>query len=176
MLGISRSTCLLTVMAIVAVVNVVNARSSVAAGNPAGQTKPAAGTSEACTLLTKEIAAAALGEAVAGPKSTVVPAGASGPGGGAASSCEYTGSGLHTVHLNVMHFDAATAAVYKGLCAQKTKDGLTGLGEVACWYNPKHEELQVLKGTTFLSIEMRRAGDPTESIKGAAKKIYDALK
>ena len=174
--AISRSTCLLTVIAIVVLVNGASVRSSVAAGNPGAQTKAAPGTSEACTLLTKEIAAAALGEAVTGPKSTAIPSGASGPGSGAASSCEYTGSGLHTVHLNVMHFDAATAAMYKQRCAQKTKDGLTGLGEVACWYNPKHEELQVLKGTTFLSLQMRRAGDPTEAIKGAAKKIYDSLK
>src|SRR5262245_13407905 len=74
---------------------------------------PAGGASEACSLLSKEDAAAALGEAVQGPESTI---GRSLPG---ASACEYTGSGLHKVHLNVMHMPQDQAAVYKGLCAQK---------------------------------------------------------
>jgi len=127
---------------------------------------PAAGT--ACSLLTREDAAAALGEPVTGPKSTAMP---SGP-----SSCEYSGSGLHTVHLNVIPFDAATAGMYKAMCAKKGKEGLTGLGDVTCWYNDKHGELQVLKGVTFFSIVLRTSGDPTEAIKGVAKKVYDRLK
>jgi hypothetical protein len=133
----------------------------------AGAAAPAGG--EACSLLTKEASAAALGEAVNGPKA------ATGRSLGGASSCEYTGSGLNKVHLNVMHFPADQAAVYKGLCAQKKKDGLTGLGDVTCWYNDKHEELQVLKGTTFFSIEMRKNGDPTEAIKAVAKTVYDRI-
>ena len=137
---------------------------------PAAQAGSAApGDGEACSLLTKEASAAALGEAVTGPKA------ASGRSLGGASSCEYTGSGIHKVHLNVMHMPADQAAVYKGLCAQKKKDGLTGLGDVTCWYNDKHEELQVLKGTTFFSIEMRRSGDPTEAIKAVAKTVYDRI-
>src|SRR5262245_43455765 len=123
---------------------------------------------DACSLMTKEDAAAALGEAVQGPKSTVVPSGS--------SACEYTGSGIHSVHLNVMPFTAATADVYKGLCAKKSKDGLTGLGDTTCWYNDKHGELQVLKGLTFFSIELRRSGDPTEPIKALARKVYERVK
>ena len=127
---------------------------------------PAAGT--ACSLLTREDAAAALGEPVTDPKSTAMP---SGP-----SSCEYSGSGLHTVHLNVIPLDAASAGVYKAMCAQKGKEGLTGLGDVTCWYNDKHGELQVLKGLTFISIVLRKNGDPTDAIKGVSKKVYDRLK
>ena len=122
---------------------------------------------DACSFLTKDIAAAALGEAVTGPR----------PAGNAqASACEYQGSGIHKINLNVMQLTQSNAAVYKSLCDQKGKDGLSGLGPTACWYNDKHEELQVLKGTTFFSIEMRRAGDTTEAIKGAAKKIFDQIK
>jgi hypothetical protein len=142
-----------------------------ASGNPA-QTKttpPAAG--DACSLLTKQDAAAALGEAVSGPESSSV----SEPGTNA-SSCEYSGSGLHKVQLNLMHLPPDTAAMYRTFCAQKGKEGLSGLGDVACWYNEKHEELQVLKGTTFFSIEMRRSGDPTEAIKGVAKRVFDQLR
>jgi len=125
--------------------------------------------SPACSYLTKEDAAAALGEAVKGPDATSM-------GKGKASACEYEGSGLHRVHLNVMPFDAATAAMYKAMCAKKNRDGLTGLGDVACWYNDKHGELQVWKGLTMFSIEMQKGGDPTEAIKGVARKVYDRVK
>ena len=66
--------------------------------------------------------------------------------------------------------------MYKTLCAKKGKEGLTGLGDTACWYNDKHEELQVLKGLTFVTIQLRRSGDPTDSIKTVARKIYDRVK
>jgi hypothetical protein len=75
-----------------------------------------------------------------------------------------------------MPLNNQTAAVYKGLCGKKTKDGLTGLGDVTCWYNEKHGELQVLKGLTFFSIQLTKAGDPTEAIKAVARKVYDRLK
>jgi len=134
-----------------------------------GQTSPAASKApEACSLLTKEDAAAALGETVQGPKATNSP---NGP-----SACEYTGSGLHKVHLNVIPLDAGSAGVYKMMCAKKSKEGLTGLGDTTCWYNDKHAELQVLKGLTFFSIELRRSGDPTEAIKAVAQKVYGRLK
>ena len=125
--------------------------------------------SPACSFLTKEDAAAALGEAVTGPKATSM-------GKGQPSSCDYEGSGIHHVQLNVMPLDTATAAVYKAMCAKKTRDGLTGLGDVTCWYNDKHGELQVLKGLTMFSIELRTSGDPTEPIKGVARKVYDRVK
>jgi len=47
---------------------------------------------------------------------------------------------------------------------------------VACRYNDKHGELQVLKGQTMYSIQMRKSGDPTEAIKGVARKVYDRAK
>jgi hypothetical protein len=125
--------------------------------------------SRACSVLTKEDAAAALGEAVKnGPQASAM---AEGP-----SSCEYSGSGIHSVNLNLIPLNAANAAMYKMMCAQKSKEGLTGLGDTTCWYNAKHGELQVLKGMTFFSIELRRSGDPTEPIKAVARKVYDRLK
>ena len=132
------------------------------------QAPPARAPGDACSLLTKDDAAAALGEAVKGPEARTLPAGP--------SSCEFSGSGIHAVRLNVIPLTAATAAVYKAMCAQKGKEGLTGLGDTTCWYNDKHGELQVLKGLTFFSIELRKSGDPTEAIKGVARKAYDRLK
>jgi hypothetical protein len=126
--------------------------------------------SPACSYLTKEDAAAALGEAITkGPMATSM-------GKGQPSACDYEGSGLHHVQLNVMPMDTATAAMYKAMCLKKTREGLTGLGDVACWYNDKHGELQVLKGPTMFSIEMRKSGDPTESIKAVARKVYERVK
>ena len=126
-------------------------------------------TSAACSYLTKADAAAALGEAVTGPTGNSLPA-------QKVSSCEYTGSGIHRVNVNVMGFDASTAGMYKAMCGQKSKEGLTGLGDTTCWYDDKHEELQVMKGLTFFSIELRRSGDPTDAIKTLARTIYDRVK
>src|SRR5262245_10975384 len=101
------------------------------------QTTAASKPVEACSLLTKEDAAAALGETATGPKATNMPNG--GP-----SACEFTGSGIHSVQLNVYPLKPGEAAMYAAICAKKTHDGLTGLGDTTCWYNEKHGELQVL--------------------------------
>ncbi len=136
-----------------------------------------AAASEVCALLTKQDAAAALGEGVSGPQSS---SGRSAMPGTAVSSCEYTGSGLHKVQLSLWRLSPETAGqfqtVYRAECAKKGHEGLSGLGDVACWYSEKHEELQVLKGATFFSIELRKSGDPTEAIKGVAKKVFDQLR
>jgi hypothetical protein len=137
----------------------------VAASAQRGSKAPA--DSRACSLITKEDAAAALGEAVTGPTASSM---TDGP-----SSCEYSGSGIHSVSLSFIPLTAANAAMYKMMCAQKTKEGLSGLGDTTCWYNEKHGELHVLKGTSFFSIELRRSGDPTEPIKAIARKAYERL-
>ena len=139
----------------------------VACGNSPTAGAANAAASDPCSLLTKEDAAAALGEAVTGPKSMSFPE---------VSGCGYTGSGSHEIQLTVRPLKPAEAAIYRGLCAEKGKEGLSGLGDVACWYDKRHEELQVLKGTTFVSIELRKSGDPTEAIKAAMKKVFDRLK
>lgn len=132
---------------------------------------PAAG--DACSLLTNDDAATALGEKIRGPESkSGLPMGP----GMTASYCEYTGSGYHKVHLNLVHMSPDTVAMYKAMCAQKGKEGLAGLGDVACWYDNKHEELQAIKGVMFISIEMNRSGNPTEAIKAVMKKALDRLR
>jgi hypothetical protein len=60
------------------------------------------------------------------------------------------------------------------VCGQKTRDALAGLGDIACWYSAEHEELQVFKGATFFSIELRRK-NPTEPIKMVAKAVLPRL-
>src|SRR5258706_15962233 len=67
---------------------------------------------DACSLLTKEDAAAALGEAATGPKLT-------GPivdgSGATVSACEYTGSGIHRIQLELTRPTASTLPMYKGM-------------------------------------------------------------
>lgn len=136
----------------------------------AAGTAPAPG--DACSLLTKADAAAALGEPAQGPKAIGPMSG--GPGT-TVTSCEYTGSGSHSVQLNLTRLPATAVPMYKGICGQKGKDGLAGLGEVACWYNDKHEELHVIKGNAFISIVLRRGGNPTETIIAVMKKALERL-
>jgi hypothetical protein len=128
---------------------------------------------DACSLLTKEDAAAALGEAATGPK-------AIGPikdgTGATVTGCEYTGSGIHSIQLNLTRLPASSVAMYKMMCAKASKEGLAGLGDLACWYNDKHAELHVIKGAAFLSVELTRSGNPTEPIKAVMKKALDRLK
>ena len=141
----------------------------------AGAVNPASAQAadDACALLTKQDAVAALGEDVTQTESkSGLPMGP----GMTASSCGYEGSGYHKIHLSLMRFTPETAAYYKAMCAKKGKEGLTGLGDTACWYNAEHEELQVLKGTTLITIELRGLEKPTEPIKAAARSVFTRLK
>ncbi len=132
------------------------------------QPKPATAAATACSLLTKEDAATALGEAVKGPEAKTL-SDAPGGAGETITTCEYVGSGLHRVQLNLTRLAPKTAPMYRAMCAEKKSTDLAGMGDVACWYSPKHEELHALKGTAFLAIELRRSGNPTEAIKGVMK-------
>ena len=128
---------------------------------------------DACSLITQADAAAALGEAATGPKAT----GPMSDGtGSTVSGCEYAGSGIHKVQVNLTRLPASSVAMFKQMCAGQKSDGLAGLGDVAFWYNDKHAELHVIKGTAFLSIEIRRSGDPTEPIKALMKQALARLK
>jgi hypothetical protein len=144
---------------------------NVIARTQARATAPA-GAVEACNLLKKEDAAAALGGAVTGPKAT----GPLNSAGSTITGCGYSGSGLLSIQLNVTRLPADQVAIFKGTCAKAGQEGLAGLGEVACWYNSKHEELHVFKRAVFVSIELRGKSNPTDAIKAAAKKVVDQLK
>jgi hypothetical protein len=170
------------IAAIASLVLVVTAAAYFSAGANAGipalalplqaRAAPPAGTVEACTLLKKEDAAVALGGTVTGPKATGPLS--SGPGA-TVTACQYTGSGYLSVQLNVTRLPADQVAIYRGTCVKAGKEGLAGLGDVACWYNDKHEELHVFKANAFISIELRGKSNPTEAIKAVAKKVADQL-
>lgn len=128
---------------------------------------------DACSLITKPEAGAALGEAITGTKAmSNLQAGP----GATLSSCQFDGASPHHVHVNLTRLSSSTVPMYKGLCAEKATKDLSGIGDVACWYNAKHEELHAIKGTSFVSVQLQRTGDPTEVIKGVMKKALDRLR
>jgi len=128
---------------------------------------------DACLLLTKEDAVAALGGPVGTPNAlTNRPAGPD----ATVSSCDYAGSGYHSIHFNIRRLPASAVQMYKARCAQQGKEGLAGLGDLACWYNAEHEELHALKGSAFISIQLRGSSTPTEAIKAAMKKALERVK
>lgn len=139
---------------------------------PQAGSKPATGI-DPCALVTKQEAAAAIGEAVGEGKSTVVDTKGN-PGLEAGGSCAYESpSTVHYLKLNMYRYPPQIAAAYRKRCAQKEQ--VPGLGDVACWYDASHAELQLLKGTTSLSIQLRRNGDSSEALKTVAKKAVDRL-
>ena len=88
----------------------------------------AAPKDDACAFLTKQDAVAALGEDVTKSDSTSgLPMGP----GMTASSCEYVGSGYHRIQLTLIRLSPESAAMYRAMCAQKAKEGLTGLGDMS---------------------------------------------
>jgi hypothetical protein len=52
---------------------------------------------------------------------------------------------------------------------------LAGLGDVACRYDDKHAELHVIKRNAFLSLELRRSGNPTEPLKAVMENALAKL-
>jgi hypothetical protein len=127
----------------------------------------------ACTLLTRDEATAAVGAAVGEGKLT---AGGRMSGSGIdVSGCTYA-AGSKELSVSLWRFSPAAAQsleVYRGLC--KKKEQATGLGDLACWYNANHNELQVLKGSTLLIFELRRSGAATALVT-AAKQALARLK
>jgi len=79
--------------------------------------------------------------------------------GNMVSACEYTGSGIHSIDLNLWRLSPSTAPMYKMICEKKTKDGLDGLGDLACWYNEKHAELRKPLPTNAIRPGTIRSGD-----------------
>jgi len=78
--------------------------------------------------------------------------------------------------LYVTRLPGVQLSTDRAACAKGAREGLAGLGDVACWNNNSHEELHVYKGLVFISIELSGKSNPTDTIKAAAKKVVDRLK
>jgi hypothetical protein len=128
--------------------------------------------SNACTLLTRDEASAAVGSAVGEGKLTA--GGSMAAAGIDVSGCTYTG-GSRDLSVSLWRFSPAakqSLEIYRGLCKQKEQ--AADLGDLACWYNKNHNELQVLKGSTLLIFELR--GRSPEALTTVAKQALARLK
>ena len=126
----------------------------------------------ACGLVTRDEASAAVGATVAEGKLTA--GGSMGGAGIDVTGCTYTG-GSRDLSVSLWRFSPSakqSLEVYRGLCKQKEQ--AADLGDIACWYNKSHNELQVLKGATLLIIELR--GRSPEALTTVAKQALGRLK
>ena len=126
----------------------------------------------ACGLVTREEASAAVGAAVAEGKLTA--GGSMGGAGIDVSGCTYA-AGSKDLQVNLWRFSPSakqSLEVYRGLC--KKKEQAPGLGDVACWYNASHNELQVLKGSTLVIVELR--GRSPDALTTVAKQALARVK
>jgi hypothetical protein len=129
----------------------------------------------ACSLLTRDEAAAAAGSPVGEGKPH---AGGSMSGQGIdVNNCTYTGSGMKELRVNLWRFSPQAKQsldVYRGLCGKKEQ--AAGLGDIACWYNAEHKELQVLKGSSLLILELSGRRGASDALITAAKQALARLK
>ena len=144
---------------------------------PQRSVAPAPDPINACLVVTKQDAVTAVDEELRDGKPSV--AGRSIVQGAAASSCEYSGRGLHTVQIHVWRASPAGAARLKKTfltnCEKRETAGLTGLGDGACWYSAGRDEVQMLKGVTLIDIVVRMNGDATEALKSLMKAALTRL-
>jgi len=141
----------------------------------AATTKTTSTAFNACTLLTTQEASAAVGQAVGEPKPKNPPQ--SSMPGVTVAHCEYESASRDSIQVTVWRPFGDSAAmfmqVYKSGCMKKEQ--MPGLGDLACWHSKEHRELQVLKGTTIMTIELRRIGSFSEALATAAKKAAARL-
>jgi hypothetical protein len=127
-----------------------------------------------CALMTKQEAAAAVGEAVGEPK-LIAPGRGAMPGVDV-TACEYESATKHSVQVSVWRFSESAGQFrqfYQAAIAKKER--APGLGDIASWYNAEHRELQVLKGPTLLIFQIHRSGNATEALTTVAKKALTRL-
>jgi hypothetical protein len=137
---------------------------------------------EACRMITKEEAGTALGEAAKDPEGINIGSQTVAPGiTVSVSSCTYdSNSGARSVEVTFWRAAGTGTAQLRQafeqfLCAQKER--VSGLGDVACWYDSTHTELQILKGGTFVDLQISQASGPdrSEALKTLAQRALARL-
>jgi hypothetical protein len=67
----------------------------------------------------------------------------------------------------------AIKTMVEGACSGK--EMIDGLGDVACWYDSQHVEIQLATGATFLDIFATTEGDSTEALLDISGKAVNRL-
>ena len=168
-----RTTTVAAVILLVAGIGEAAVRASGA--QAAASTKASPAAFNACTLLTTQEASTAVGQAVGEPKPKNPPQ--SSMPGVTVAACEYESASRDSVQVTVWRPFGDSAQmflqIYKSGCLKKEQ--VPGLGDIACWHSKEHRELQVLKGTTIMTIELRRIGSAPEALLAVTKKAAARL-
>ncbi|HXH20600.1 MAG TPA: hypothetical protein VNN10_01130 [Dehalococcoidia bacterium] len=115
---------------------------------------------EACRLVTRDEITAAVGEQVQDPQGFNVGTQTVAPGlTVSVSACSYQSS-RGSVDITFWRAGGTVSpqirqALEAFLCEQKER--VQGIGDLACWYDSTRTELLVLKGTTFIDVQLEAA-------------------
>lgn len=94
------------------------------------------------------------------------------------SACSYSAVvSAKSISVNVWSApgnDSGIKQLTQFVCS--SKESISGLGDVACWYDSDHTELQLSKGDAFLDLEyITLTGDGTDLLQALAKKAIGRL-
>lgn len=167
-----------------AIATMAAARATTAPAPPAaaalGGGSPAA--LDACALVTKPEAVAALGEAVDDGKSTPPLSQQMGNLNVTIYHCSYDSpTTVRNVAFDVWRApsgaDGQVRQFVDAVCRQTGKERLPGFGDAACWYDAGHRELSVAKGSSYVNIRVSPApnADAAEAVKSVARALLGRL-
>jgi hypothetical protein len=120
---------------------------------------------DACTLVTREEAAAALQVAVSAPNVVRVPPQPLTPGLTVeVISCEYaTANGFPSITASIWRATGAGASQLRPLLEQSACVGserVTGVGDLACWTESDRSGMIALRGTSVVQIDVLQGAPP----------------
>jgi hypothetical protein len=147
--------------------------------NPTDKPDDGGTVADACALVTQSEAEAALGDSLQTPYVTYTGTANVGLSNAQAtvSTCAYV-SDSSIASLNVNYWSspgnaAAVKAMVEGACTGK--EMIDGLGDVACWYDSQHVEIQLATGATFLDIFATMDGDSSDALLDLSGKAVGRL-
>lgn len=147
--------------------------------NPTDKPDDGGAVADACALVTQSEAEAALGDSLQTPYVTYTGTANVGLSNAQAtvSTCAYV-SNSSIASLNVNYWSspgnaAAVKAMVEGACTGK--EMIDGLGDVACWYDSQHVEIQLATGATFLDIFATMNGDSSDALLNLSGKAVGRL-
>lgn len=165
-----------------------DATATVDAGNPTATEgsadptdEPSSGNTvaDACGVVTQAQVEAALGEAVQTPYITYSGRAGVGTSGAQAdiSTCAYIAeAGIPSLNVDYWTAPGEAAAIAEMIqLACDGKEEIPDLGDLACWYDGDHREIQLGTGTNFVRLFATTSGDSTDALLDIAGKASVTL-
>ena len=149
------------------------------ATQPSGAGTVTVSITNACDLVTKDEARAALGEAVEDPQSITVGTQSLGTTRVSILSCSFEAeSGRSSLDVALWKAEGVSGNEFRQiaeqvLCAGKEK--VSGVGDSACWYDTEQNELQAVKGNALIDLSITGADRPNE-LKTLAQKVLAKIR